>query len=98
MMTVENTTERLTRLGNAELLDLFKSLDAPSIDEMNGEYAARLLKQPTWLADLFGSISVNNPLLPGKWQCKAFRPVDAELGVDADRLLVGIDRGIAERE
>lgn len=80
MSSVEVATKELTQLGNTELLDMFKTLEAPSHEEMNGEYAARLLKQPSWFADVLGGISVNNPLMPGKWQCKAFRPVDAERG------------------
>lgn len=61
-------------LDSRQLLALFTTLDAPAIDEMHGEYAARLLQQPTLLAAVLGHGTVGNPVLPGRWLCKAFRP------------------------
>ncbi|AXI03667.1 hypothetical protein [Aquirhabdus parva] len=75
---VSHTVEELKKLTTEELVALFKSLPSPSITEMDGEFAACLLQQPSSLSRLFGHISVANPLMP--WLCKAFRPVDAESG------------------
>ena len=67
-------------LSTKQLLEHFKTLPAPSIAEMDGEYTATLLQQPNFLASLSGKFSLNNPLYKGKWLCKAFRPVDADSG------------------
>jgi len=72
------TAEAVKKLSVEELLSLFETLEAPSIAEMNGEYAASLLRQPSVLAAVSGWASVVNPLMP--WLCKSFRPVDAETG------------------
>ena len=66
------------RLAVPDLLALFATLEAPDIAEMNGEYAACLLRQPSLAASVFGWAAVANPLRP--WLCKAFRPVDAGSG------------------
>lgn len=68
----------IDRLTTTQLVELFATLECPTIDEMNGEYAARLLRQPTAFAHLAGLVSVGNPLMP--WLVKAFRPVDGESG------------------
>lgn len=70
----------LPRLGFKDTLALFAKLDAPALADMNGEYAARLLSQPSWLATVIGQATVNNPLAPGRWLCKSFRPVDHQVG------------------
>jgi hypothetical protein len=74
------TPDALKRLSTAELLALFKTLEAPAIAEMDGEFAACLLQQPSLLATVFGNLGINNPVTPGYWQCKAFRPVGADEG------------------
>lgn len=74
------TPAALRRLSTPELLALFRTLAAPSIAEMHGEYRARLLRQPSLLATLSGHLSVSNPFTLGLWQCKAFRPVSADTG------------------
>lgn len=66
------------RMSVAELLQLFGALPAPALAELNGEYRARLLRQPTLLARLGGRLAVSNPLAP--WRCKAFRPVSEQEG------------------
>lgn len=71
------SVEELRQLSSAALLQLFKQLPAPAIAEMHGEYKATMLRQPNPLASLAG-FALENPLLP--WQCKAFRPVDAQQG------------------
>lgn len=45
---------------------------------MDGEYRARLLRQPGRVANLTGYALLSNPLAP--WLCKAFRPVDHDTG------------------
>lgn len=72
------SVDDIKKLSVAELLALFATLDVPSIAEMNGEYAASLLRQPSVLAAVSGWATVVNPLMP--WLCKSFRPVDAETG------------------
>lgn len=71
-------TAELEQMSTDELLTLFSTLEAPAMAEMDGEYAARLLRQPSALAAVAGRFAVANPLAP--WLCKAFRPVSAEQG------------------
>jgi hypothetical protein len=85
MRTVQPATRTLTEadllaMPFKELMALFGTLPAPSVKEMNGEFAARLLAQPSTLAQLIGNLTVNNPLMPGRWQCKAFTPLSADRG------------------
>lgn len=70
--------QTLAQRSSRELVTLFAQLKAPTIEEMHGEYAARLLAQPNRLADLIGGIVLDNPWR--HWLCKAFRPVDANTG------------------
>ena len=74
------TEADLVAMGFKELLALFATLPAPSMAEMDGEFAARLLAQPNALASVIGHLTVNNPLMPGRWRCKAFQPVSAGRG------------------
>lgn len=70
----------LMAMSLKELMALFARSDAPTVQQMNGEFAARLLAQPGKVAQFIGDVTVNNPLMPGRWICKAFRPVSAERG------------------
>jgi hypothetical protein len=70
----------LKQMDVAELLTLFSTLDAPTMQEMSGEYAAELLKQPSRAATIVGRAAVYNPVMPGFWLCKAFRPVSETHG------------------
>ena len=63
-----------------DLMALFARSPAPTVPQMDGEFAARLLRQPSALAQAIGHITVNNPLMPGRWLCKAFRPTSADRG------------------
>jgi hypothetical protein len=74
------TESDLLAMSFKELMALFSGLSAPEMSEMNGEFAARLLAQPSALAQFTGNLTVNNPLMPGYWLCKAFRPVSAQSG------------------
>lgn len=79
MLSSENATvANLKKMTTSELLALFKTLTAPTIAEMNGEYAAILLKQPSLFHTVTGNAAVYNPF--GLWLCKAFRPVSSEQG------------------
>ncbi|RZI81871.1 MAG: hypothetical protein EOP38_17795 [Rubrivivax sp.] len=70
----------LAGLSFKETLALFAKLQAPALADMDGEYEARLLKQPSWLAQTIGQLTISNPLMPGQWLCKAFRPVNQQVG------------------
>jgi hypothetical protein len=68
----------VSRLNHEELLALFMTLEAPGLDEMNGEYAAVLLDLPVRPARV--TATPYNPLFPGHWLTKAFRPVSDQRG------------------
>lgn len=81
MTSVNNiSVATLKQMDVAELMTLFGELEAPTIQEMNGEYAAALLKQPTLAATLMGYAAIYNPSMLGFWLCKAFRPVNETQG------------------
>lgn len=75
---MNDSEKMLEQCTTRELVTLFAGLEAPALAEMQGEYAARLLAQPNRLATVVGGVVLNN--LWRQWQCKAFRPVDAETG------------------
>ena len=77
-MQQDMSAAALRQYSTDELLELFSTLEAPAISEMDGEYGARLLAQPGWMAARLGPVATNNPL--GRWLCKAFRPVNADNG------------------
>ncbi|MDQ8038019.1 MAG: hypothetical protein REI12_11400, partial [Pedobacter sp.] len=86
MKKIESARD-LEQLSTDELLALFATLKVPTLTEMQGEYAARLLAQPSRLAALTGWLAVGNPLRT--WLCKAFRPVDGETGRGYNSFLQG---------
>lgn len=71
---------RLRSLSTDQLLAEFETLACPSVAEMDGEYAARLLQVPSrgdrrlWTGMLY------NPVFPGHWLGKAFGPQTADAG------------------
>lgn len=69
---------KLKQLSIAELMQTFLMLESPTIEEMNGEYSASMLKHPSLYAELIAYLTVKNPLIP--WLGKAFRPVDEKKG------------------
>lgn len=85
--------EELLRASTDELRRLFATLEAPALEEMSGEYSARLLAQPNWLATLSGQAMLTNPF--HSWLCKAFRPVDASTGRGYNAFLQG--QGVVQR-
>lgn len=68
----------LEKCGAEELSAIFAQLPAPAMQEMDGEYDATLLQQPSSTAKLFARLVLANPAWP--WQCKAFRPLNEDLG------------------
>jgi hypothetical protein len=70
----------LLAMDTTALMALFATGTAPTLASMHGEFAARLLAQPNELAQRIGELTVNNPLMPGRWLCKAFRPVSKDRG------------------
>lgn len=81
------TREDLLRATPAALRDLFAQLPAPLVDEMQGEYAARLLAQGNWLALAGDRLLLRNPWR--SWLCKAFRPTGADTGRGYNTFLQG---------
>lgn len=79
--------EDLLQLPTNNLLQLFSTLNAPGIQEMQGEYKAELLQQPHFLARVTGWVTVAIPVRT--WQCKAFRPVDDHTGRGYNTFLQG---------
>ena len=65
-------------LRSADLLELFRTLACPTVEEMDGEYASRLLRQPNWFYSLGAAATVQNRL--SRWRSKGFRPLDAGRG------------------
>ena len=74
------TESDLRAMRFKDLMALFGRLPAPSLQDMDGEFAAGLLAQPNAVAQVIGHLTVNNPLMPGRWLCKAFKPVSADRG------------------
>ena len=77
-MTTVVSRSDLKQLSTEETVALFKTLETARIDEMDGEYAATMLKQPSLFASMNGVVLQANPIMP--WLCKSFRPVDGETG------------------
>ena len=76
----EGEIRDIKSMRTGKLLELFKTLDAPDLEEMNGEYGASVLRQRNVLLSVAGPVSISNPAYPGKWLCKAFRPVGENRG------------------
>ncbi|MCB0221340.1 MAG: hypothetical protein KDH09_16710 [Chrysiogenetes bacterium] len=68
------TPFELRKMPREDLVILFKELPSPSLEEMNGEFAATLLDQGAAWENLVGKLAIN---LPGKWRSKAFLPVSS---------------------
>lgn len=68
----------LTLLQVSDLIALFKTLDAPSMDEMHGEFDGTPLRQPNLFRAGVAFVKVSNPLYP--WRAKGFRPIDETSG------------------
>jgi hypothetical protein len=64
-------------MSKEELVSLYHRLEAPSFEEMHGEYAASSLDQGSRAANWRSSIIVN---FKGLWLCKAFEPTGPNEG------------------
>ena len=67
------TVSGLRMLCRREVLQVFETLDSPSLAEMDGEFECTLLDQGGYLDDLVSLIFLSNPL-SGWWLGKAFQP------------------------
>lgn len=67
-------------LSAPELSALFRTLDAPDMDEMDGEFASLLLRQWHPVVDRAAQWLMNGALLPFRWTGKAFRPLSSTEG------------------
>lgn len=74
-------------MPTSELVELFCQLEAPSLETMNGDYTAELLRQPTTTAAVLGRVAVDRPFW--RWRSKGFRPVDARTGRGYNSFQVG---------
>ncbi len=63
-----------------ELMELFKSLPAPTMEEMHGEFYARMVGKRTFRELLTWQFEMQNNLTNGTWIGKAFRQVDEKTG------------------
>ncbi len=68
------------RLSTDRLMKVFGALEAPLLEEMDGEYASKILRQSFVAADIGARLILSNPLALGIWRSKSFRPVDASVG------------------
>lgn len=78
--TINPTDPHLLEASPDELMELFKTLPAPTIAEMEGEFNAQLLTQKNLAVDLAWRTAVYTPFWPGVWIGKAFRPVSETEG------------------
>ncbi|MGU3502495.1 hypothetical protein [Mycobacterium sp. C31M] len=68
----------LTSMPHAELVELFKTLEAPTLSEMNGEFAGTGLDQPGLLRDALAAVKIRNVF--HLWKRKGFRQIDETSG------------------
>ena len=69
----EWTVSGLRVLPVRQVMEIFESLDSPSLEEMNGEYEATLLGQGGFLRDVVAQFFLSNPL-SGWWLGARFHP------------------------
>jgi len=81
------TIERLKHLGTDGLVELFKTLPAPSIREMNGEYRGHYLGADHHpISNLLWHMFANLSIFSGVWQGKSFQPISATEGFGFNNL------------
>lgn len=69
----------IKRRSTKEVVELFLTLEAPTMEEMDGEFESALLKQPSLLAEI-SSMGFSNLVWPGTWLGKGFRPIEETEG------------------
>ena len=72
------TASDLIAMSHEQLVDLFTTLEAPTLSEMNGEFDGTALRQPTLLRSAIALFKVRNPFY--LWKTKGFRQIDEESG------------------
>ena len=78
MTTTDICSTDLTAMPHADLVDLFVTLDAPSLSEMVGEFDGTPLRQPSVFRSAVALVKVRNRL--HRWKAKGFRQVDETSG------------------
>ena len=68
------------KMSTEQVLAHFKTLECPTIEEINGEYKGEQLRAPGPISSVLCLGFTNNPLFMGKWLSKSFRPIDATRG------------------
>jgi len=71
------TAGDLKALSAQDLIRLFETLEAPGLEEMNGEFRATLLDQGSWLDNGWGRLLMK---LSGRCLAKAFAPLSPKEG------------------
>ena len=70
----------LTDMTQEELLEYFKTLEAPTIEEMDGEYHTTKLGYHGIRDYLEWRLTCDNPLMNSEWLGKAFHPTGDGMG------------------
>jgi hypothetical protein len=70
------TVDRLKKLSTKDLIKLFKTLSAPAVHEMKGEYRGHYFGADYHpVSNILWHISANLNLFSGVWQGKSFTPI-----------------------
>lgn len=70
------TVEKLHQLGTKGLIELYKTLSAPSLREMNGEYSGHYFgADGHFISNVIWQITCNRNWTSGIWLGKSFQPV-----------------------
>lgn len=81
------TVEKLHQLGTNRTVELFKTLSAPALREMNGEYQGHYFGSDHHsISNILWHASANWNLFSGKWQGKSFQPVSDTVGYGFNNL------------
>jgi hypothetical protein len=71
----EWSVQRLQAMSHAELVELYRTLDAPEFEEMDGEFRARLLAQTGRVMPYVWKYTILVTPINGLWLGKAFQPL-----------------------
>lgn len=80
MALLRDIPDSVRSVSAPELLALFRTLDAPDMNEMDGEFAPFLLRQWHPVVDRAAQWLMNGARLPLRWTGKAFRPLSTTDG------------------
>lgn len=79
-VTGEWTVERLHSLPIPQLEQLYRTLPAPSLEEMHGEYQGGYIGCEQHISDWLWKLVAWNPVIGGVWQGKSFEPLSEREG------------------